>query len=73
MWGYPSEWNFTNIVNYNMIVHCPATPQDIKNADNIFGPDVPFMKGKSFRRRPEAVVSNYFDIPKDILTMKTGL
>ena len=31
------------------------------------------MKGKSVRRRPEAVVSDYFEIPKQILSMNTGL
>ena len=31
------------------------------------------MKGKSARRCPEAVVSDYVDIPKDIMRMDTGL
>ena len=31
------------------------------------------MKGKSVRRRPEAVVSDYVEIPKQILSMNTGL
>ena len=31
------------------------------------------MKGKSFRRRPEYVVSNYVEIPKEILSMNAGL
>ena len=56
-----------------MTVNLPFMPQDIKNADKIFGPDVPSTKGKSFRRRPEAVVSDYVEIPKGILSMNTGL
>ena len=71
--GYPPEWNFNNMESSNTIVNFPVTPQDIKNADKIFGPDVPSMKGKSFRRIPEAVVSNYVKIPKEILSMDTGL
>ena len=31
------------------------------------------MKGKSVRRRPESVVSDYVDIPEEILGMNTYL
>ena len=61
------------MVSSNMIVNCPETPQDIKNSDKIFGPDVLSMKGKSIRRCLEAVVSNYVNTPKEILSMDTGL
>ena len=71
--GYPSERDFTNMVSSNMIVNFPVTPRDIKNANKIFGPNAPFMKGKSVRRLPEAVVSNYFEIPEEILSMNVGL
>ena len=71
--GYLSERYFTSMVSYNMILNFPVTPQDIKSNDKIFGPDVPYMKGNSIRRLPEAVVSDYFNIPKDILSMNTGL
>ena len=56
-----------------MIANCHVTPEDIKNTDKIFGPDVPSMRGKSVRRRSEAVVSDYVEIPKGILSMNTGL
>ena len=56
-----------------MIVNFHVTPTDIKNANNIFGPDVPSIKVKSIRRRPESVVSEYIDIPKEILIMNAGL
>ena len=71
--GYPSEQDFTNMASSNMIVDLPFTPQDIKNSDKICGPDFPSMKGKSVRRRPEAAVSDYVNIPKNILIMDTGL
>ena len=71
--GCPSERDFTNMVISNMIVNCPVTPRDIKNSNKICVPDVPYMKGKSFRRRPEDVVSDYIEIPKEILSMDTGL
>ena len=56
-----------------MIANCHVTPEDIKNTDKIFGPDVPSMRGKSVRRRSEAVVSDYVEIPKEILIMDTVL
>ena len=71
--GYPSEREFINMVSSNMILNCPVAPQDIKNTDNIFGPDVPSMKGKFVRRCLEAVFYNYVNIPKEILSMDTGL
>ena len=71
--GYLSERDFTNMESSNMIVNCAVTPQYIKNADKIFSLDVPSMKGKSVRRRPEALVSDYVEIPKDILSMNMGL
>ena len=71
--GYPSEQDFTNMVSSNMIVNCPVTPNYIKNANNIFGPDVPSMKGKSVRRRTEDLFSNYVNITKEILSMNADL
>ena len=70
---YPLEQDFTNTVSSNMIVNFPVRPQDIKNADKIFSPDVPSIKSKSVMRRPEAVVSDYFEILEEILSMNTGL
>ena len=57
------------MVGSNTIVNFPVTPQDIKISDKIFVPDVPSMKGKSIRRRPEAIVSEYAKISKEILIM----
>ena len=71
--GYLLERKFTNMVSSNMIVNCPVTPRYIKNANKISSPDVSSMKGKSIKRRPEYVVSNYVNIPKEILSMDTGL
>ena len=61
------------MVSLNMINNLPVTFRNILNANNIFGPDVPSMKVKSVRRRPEAVVSNYVEISKEILDMNTNL
>ena len=60
--GCPSERDLSNMVSSNMIVNFPITFFDIQNVKNIFGPDVPSMKGKSVQRRQEAVVSDYVEI-----------
>ena len=61
------------MVSLNMINNLPVTFRNILNTNNIFGPDVPSMKGKSVRRKQESVVSNYVKIPKGILEINTNL
>ena len=57
----------SNMVRSNMISNCPVTFQDVKNAKLIFVPNVTLLKGKLVRRKPDSVVTNYVDIPWDIL------
>ena len=56
-----------------MIIYYPLTFRDIKKSNKNFCLDVPSMKGKSVKRRPEAVVRNYVEIPKEILKMNNNL
>ena len=42
--GFPSERDFENMVRSNMIVNCPVTFDDVKNAKLIFGPDINSLK-----------------------------
>ena len=48
----------------NMIVNCPVTFSDVKNAKLIFGPDISSLKGKSVRRKLDSVVTDYVEIPR---------
>ena len=50
--GFPSECDFGNMVHTNLIHNFPINSTDIANAKQIFGPDVPSIKGKSTKRRP---------------------
>ena len=61
------------MVSSNTIVNFLVTPQDKTNSDKIFRTNAPSMTGKSVRRHPEDVVFDYVEIPKDILSMDTGL
>ena len=63
------ERDFGNIVHSNMIVKCPVTFDDVKNAILIFGPDAISLKGKSVIRKPDSVVADYIDIPREILKL----
>ena len=61
---FPSEQDFEHMVRSNMIVNCPVTFDDVKNSKLIFGPDITLSKGKSVRRKPASVVTDYVDIPR---------
>ena len=50
-----------------MIVNCPVTFDDVKNAKLIFVPDITSSKGKSVRRKPDTIVTDYVEIYKEIL------
>ena len=65
--GFPFKRDFENMVRSNMIVNCPVTFSDVKKAKLIFGPDITSLKGKSVRRKPASVVTDYVEIPREIL------
>ena len=56
-----------------MIVNFPVTFSDVKNAKLIFGPDTTSLKGKSVRRKPTSVVTDYVEIPREILDSRKEL
>ena len=62
--GFLLERDFENMVRSNMIFTCPVTFYDVKNAKLIFGPDITSLKGKSVRRKPASVVTDYVEIPR---------
>ena len=64
--GFPSERDFENMVRLSMIVNCPITFDDVKNAKFTLGTDITSLKDKSVRRKPASVVTDYVDIPKEI-------
>ena len=64
--GFLSEQDFENIVRLNMIINCPVTFSDVKNAELIFGPDITSLKVKSVKRKPVSVVTDYVEIPGEI-------
>ena len=65
--SFPSEWYFGNMVRSNMVVNCPVTFDDMKNAKLIFGPDITSLKGKSVIHKQASIVTDYVEITREIL------
>jgi Reverse transcriptase (RNA-dependent DNA polymerase) len=65
--GHPSTSDLKAIIKSNQIANCPVTTQDIDRAEEIFGPSVPILKGKTTRSAPTSVVSDYVAVPMQIL------
>jgi hypothetical protein len=68
MIGAPTEREYQGLVRLNLIKDCPITNSDIIHATNkIFGPDLANIRGKTVRRKPDRVRTDYVDIPRVIL------
>jgi hypothetical protein len=64
--GRPSTRQFLNILNNNTLPNSPVTYHDVMAAENIFGPDVGSLKGKTVRQTPEAVRINKIAMPEGL-------
>ena len=50
-------------------MNCPTTKWNIDNANTIFGRDIHTIKGKTVRKQPGPVVSDYVEMPEEIKQM----
>ena len=50
----------------NGIHNCPVRPADDDIAENIFGPDMAALKGKSVRTTPKPVLEDWINLPEEI-------
>jgi len=66
--GRPSTRRFIDIVNNNELRNCPVTKRDIMAAEDIFGPDLGGIKGKTTRRAPRKVTTDvsYTTLPRQV-------
>jgi len=67
MIGHPTDRDFLGMVRANYILNCPVTKSAVKNANQIFGPDLAGVRGRMVRRPPEAVRTDFVHIPRVIL------
>ena len=65
--GRPSTATFIDALKHNAILNCPVTPTDVEAAEQIFGPDIGSLKGKTTRRNPPIVDSPITSVPVNIL------
>ena len=63
--GTPTEANFIDVVCKGTLANFPVTPVDISNVCRIFGPDIPGVKIKTVRRKPDRVEVEYITITSD--------
>ena len=60
--------NFKHILRQNLIKNCPVTLRDVEIAEDIYGPDIGTLKGRSTRKRPPVVTDDQVDIPNELIT-----
>jgi hypothetical protein len=64
--GTPSLYDFMATIMSNQIKDLLITFEDINIAEKIFGADIGAFKGKSTRRKPAAVFSDYIEITGEL-------
>ena len=65
--GRPGTRFFMNAVDKHLIPNCPITRKDILAAEDIFGPDVGILKGKTVRRNGPRVTGTNVTIPDSLM------
>ena len=64
--GRPSDKDFIKVLKASSLPNCPVTQRDVIIANNLFGPDVGALKGKTTQRSPPIVDS---PMPVDITSI----
>jgi hypothetical protein len=57
------------MVHLNMLKDCPVTNNNIRNAHNIYGPNLASIRGKMVRGKPKRVVTDYVESPRQFLSI----
>lgn len=65
--GRPSEAHMREIVSQKQLQNCEVTEQDVRNALEIFGPDLGSLKGKTARRGEPHVTLEMRPIPPGVM------
>ena len=65
--GWPSTATFVETLKNNGLLNCPVTPADVEAAEQIFGPDIRSLKGKTTQRNLPVIDSAITPIPASVL------
>ena len=57
------------MVHSRLIRNFPMTPQAVTITKAIFGPDIAALRGKTTRKSSEPVVTDYVEIPQQIIDL----
>ena len=57
--GRPSQQQFEDVLQKNLIMNCPVTVEDARRSVLIYGPDIPALKGKTTKGKPAPHVPDY--------------
>lgn len=68
--GYPSVKDAIEIIERGSILDCPVTVQDIVRAQDIFGPDIGSLKGKTTHKKSKPIKFDYLPKPKGITSIQ---
>jgi hypothetical protein len=71
MIGSPSERDFQGLVCLNLLTDCPITNTNITNTHKLVGPDLANIRGKTVRRKPNRIQTDYVDITRDIIALNS--
>lgn len=65
--GRPNTRHYMDIVDRNLLPNCPISRHDIAAAEDIFGPDVGSLKGKTVRRPVPHASTKLIDVPLPLM------
>ena len=66
MIGRPTTRAFIHYIENNLLPNCPVNRRDVLRAEQIFGPDIGSLKGKTVRRQPPRVEVTEVTLPPTI-------
>jgi hypothetical protein len=65
--------DFIAIIQHNLLPNINISFKDIENAQRIHGKDLGSIQGKTVRWCPDAVTTNYIEVPPEIMTFHQGI
>ena len=55
-----------SMIRANMIRNCPVTTKDVDAAEKIYGKSDAVLKGRTTRRKPNPVIDDTIDLPREL-------